>query len=59
MDLAIYARNQGLPAVVAAPALALSPEQVERVYRLIDGKRQATRYQHLPPLLVEDVEVPS
>jgi hypothetical protein len=32
---------------------------VQRVYRLIEGKRQATRYQHLAPLLVEDVEVAS
>jgi NAD+ synthase len=55
MDLAIYARNHGVPPAAAAPALGLSPRQVERVYRLIDGKRQATRYQHLAPLLVEDV----
>ena len=59
LDLAIYARNHGLPADSAAPALGLSAEQAERVYRLIDGKRQATRYQHLAPLLVEDVEVPA
>ncbi|HEU4370266.1 MAG TPA: NAD(+) synthase [Methylomirabilota bacterium] len=59
LDLAIYARDHGLPAAAAAPALGLSPEQVERVYRVIDGKRRAARYQHLAPLLVEPVEVPA
>lgn len=59
LDLALYARDHGVPADAAAPGLGLSPAQVQRVYRIIDGKRQATRYQHLAPLLVEDVEVAS
>jgi NAD+ synthase len=59
LDLALYARDHGVPAEAAAPGLGLSPAQVQRVYRLIEGKRQATRYQHLAPLLVEDVEVAS
>ena len=57
LDLALYARDHGVPAEAAAPVLGLSPAQAQRVYRLIDGKRQASRYQHLPPLLVEDVEI--
>jgi NAD+ synthase len=56
LDLALYARDHGVPAEAAAPALGLSRLQVQRVYRLIDGKRQATRYQHLAPLLVDDAE---
>ena len=36
-------------------ARALTPEQVEYVYTDIAAKRKATRYQHLKPLLVEDV----
>ena len=60
MDLALYARNHDVAPAAAASALDLSAAEVERVYRMIDRKRQATRYQHLPPLLVEEVEeVPS
>jgi NAD+ synthase len=59
LDLALYARDHGVPAEAAAPALGLSPVQVQRVYRLIDGKRQATRYQHLAPLFIDDAEVAS
>jgi NAD+ synthase len=58
MDLALYARTYDVPAAAAAPALGLSVEQVQRVYQIIDGKRRATRYLHLAPLLVEAVEVP-
>ena len=35
--------------------VGLSAGQVERVYRDIEQKRRATRYLHLPPLLVEPV----
>jgi NAD+ synthase len=60
MDLAVYARNHNVAPAVAGPAIGLTAAQVERVYHLIDGKRQATRYQHLGPLLVEEVtEVPA
>ena len=59
LDLALYARDHGVPLETAAPALGLSVAQAQRVYRLIDSKRQASRYQHLPPLLVEEVEIAS
>jgi NAD+ synthase len=59
LDLALYARDHGVSAEAAAPALGLSPAQTQRVYRLIDGKRQASRYLHAAPLLVEEVEVAS
>jgi NAD+ synthase len=55
MDLCLYALNHGVPASEAAPAVGLTPEQVEHVFRDIRGKRRATRYQHEPPLLVEAV----
>jgi NAD+ synthase len=32
----------------------LTAEQVERVYRLIDSKRKATRYLHMQPLLIDN-----
>ncbi len=60
LDLCLYARNHGIPASEVAGAVGLTAEQVERVYRDIDRKRRATRYGHLPPLLVEHVaEVPA
>jgi NAD+ synthase len=54
MDLCLYARNHGLPAAEVAAAAGLTAEQAEQVYRLIDAKRSATRYLHMPPILVED-----
>jgi NAD+ synthase len=60
MDLCLYARNQGLPAKEAGAATGLTVEQAERIYRLIDSKRNATRYLHMHPFLVESVlHVPS
>ena len=55
MDLCLYARNHGLPAAEVADATGLTAEQSERVYQLIDSKRNATRYLHMHPLLVETV----
>lgn len=56
MDLCLYGKNHGIPAAEVAATVGLTPGQVERVYRDIDAKRHATRYLHLKPLLVEDVE---
>ncbi len=56
MDLCLYAKNHGYAPADVAPAVQLSPQQVERVYREIDSKRSTTRYLHLPPLLLEPVE---
>ena len=55
MDLCLYARNHGLPAADVADATGLTAEQSERVFQLIDSKRNATRYLHMHPLLVETV----
>jgi NAD+ synthase len=55
MDLCLYARNHGISAAEAAAAAGLTPEQVEFVYRDIDAKRAATRYQHQRPALVENI----
>lgn len=56
IDLCLYARNQGFPATEAGAATGLTAEQAERVYRFIDSKRNATRYLHMHPFLVENVE---
>jgi NAD+ synthase len=53
MDLCLYGKNGGVPAAEVAAVAGLTPEQVERVYSMIDAKRNATRYLHEPPVLVE------
>lgn len=55
MDVCLYGKNYGVPAADVANAIGLTERQVERVYRLIDTKRSATRYLHLKPLLVENI----
>ena len=55
MDLCLYGHNNGIAAEDIAPAVDLSREQVERVYRDIAAKRRATRYLHQPPLLAAPV----
>ena len=54
-DLCLYGKNHGLSSADVAAAAQMSAEQVERVYRDIDAKRNATRYLHTPPLLVDAV----
>jgi NAD+ synthase len=55
MDLCLYAFNHGVAASGVAPAVGLTAEQVERVFKDIEAKRRATRYLHARPLLVEPV----
>jgi NAD+ synthase len=56
MDLCLYSLNNGIAASDAAVVTGLTTAQVERVYKDINSKRRATRYQHLQPLLVEGLE---
>ena len=55
LDLCLYALNNGLPAASVAGASGLREEDVERVFRDIEGKRRATTYLHESPLLVQPV----
>jgi NAD+ synthase len=55
MDVCLYAHNHKLSAADVAETLNLTPEQVERVFRDIEGKRRTTSYLHLAPLLAEKV----
>jgi NAD+ synthase len=55
MDLCLYAVNHGVSATAAASVVGLTPEQVEHVYKDIQGKRRTTRYMHESPLLVEPI----
>ncbi len=55
MDLCLYAVNHQVPAEEVASAVDLQPAQVERVFKDIAAKRRATRYGHLPPILIEPI----
>jgi NAD+ synthase len=57
LDYCLHARTHDMPADETGRTLSLEAEQVERIYRDIDAKRRTTRYQHLSPLLVEDVDL--
>ncbi len=58
MDLCLYARDHHIPASEVASVVGLKAEEVERVFRDIDGKRRNARYLSAPPMLVEEL-VPS
>ena len=55
LDLCLYGRNHDIPTAEVAAATDLTIEQTERIYSVIDSKRRVTRYQHMEPLLVEEV----
>ncbi len=55
MDLALWAKNNGLSAADAASGLGLTTAQVERVYADIDQKRRTTLPLHLTALLLAPV----
>jgi NAD+ synthase len=54
MDLYLYGMNHGIPAAEVAAATGSTVEQAEQVYRSIASRRNATRYLHMGPLLVEN-----
>ncbi len=56
MDLCLYGKNNAIPAGDLAPAVELDVSQVERVYRLIESRRNATRYLHMSAALVTLIE---
>ncbi len=55
MDYCLYGKNNGVPPAEVASATGLTLQQVHRVFQLIDGKRRATKYLHMAPLLVENI----
>ena len=55
LDACLYGKNHSISPEKMAQVLSLETEQIERVYRDIDTKRKTTRYQHMPPLLIEPV----
>ncbi|HUQ07811.1 MAG TPA: NAD(+) synthase, partial [Kofleriaceae bacterium] len=55
MDLALWAKNHGVPPIEAAPVIGITAEHVERVYKDIDQKRVTTRPLGLKAQLVGEV----
>jgi NAD+ synthase len=53
MDLVLYGKNHGYSAQQIAPSVGLTAEQVERVFRDIEGKRRVACYLHADPVLIE------
>jgi NAD+ synthase len=54
MDLLLYAYLNGLPADQTGAVMGLTPQQVERVYRDIVGKRRMAEYLNRAPVLLTD-----
>ena len=57
MDLCLFGKNNDIPIEDVAAAVELEVEKVEIVFRDIEAKREATRYLHAAPVLVEDPRV--
>ncbi len=55
MDLVLYGKDPGYSASEIGPAVGLKAEQVERVFRDIEGKRRVAQYLHAAPVLVESL----
>jgi NAD+ synthase len=56
MDVCLYGVNHGVSARDVAAAIGLREEQVERVYKDIEGKRRVAHYLHARPLLIKELE---
>ena len=56
MDLCLFGKNNNIALEKVANAVNLTVQQIERVYRDIDQKRSTTRYLHLKPQLIEELE---
>jgi NAD+ synthase len=54
MDLALWAFDHSIPPAEVAVELGLTEAQVADAYQDIERKRDATRYLHRPPVLVEE-----
>lgn len=56
LDLCLYGKNHDMDPADVAEATALTVEQVQRIYANIDSKIVSTRYLHMPPQLMEEIE---
>jgi NAD+ synthase len=51
LDLYIYGRNHGISPDRMSAAMGSPTESVSRAYAVIDSRRRAARYLHLPPII--------
>jgi NAD+ synthase len=51
MDLCLYGRDHDMGVEQTASIVGLNVEQVRRAFAMIDSKRKAARYLHLPPVV--------
>lgn len=58
MDLALWAKDHGVPAAELAAALGCDEALAARVYHDIEAKRETTRPLHARPLLIDPVPGP-
>ena len=54
-DLSLYAVDHAVAPEDAAEAVGLTPDEMRRVYQSIRSRREAARYLHAQPVLVDDV----
>jgi NAD+ synthase len=55
MDICLYGKNHDMPAEQIADKAGLRIEEVRQIYASIESKRNATKYLHHPPVLVESI----
>jgi NAD+ synthase len=53
MDLVLYGKDQGWPAMEVAEKTGLTVTEVEAAFRMIEAKRRAAEYLHRPPVVFE------
>ena len=56
MDICLYAKNNHYTSKETASVLGLTEDQVNKVFKDIEIKRNTTKYLHYPPLLMEKIE---
>ncbi len=56
MDIALWAYNHAVRPEELASYLGVANESAKAIYRDIEAKRRATRYQHLRPMLFGEIE---
>jgi NAD+ synthase len=53
-DLCLYAKDHGVPPEAVGEAIGLPSEYIERAFGVIDSKRRAAQYLHMPPVLNDE-----
>lgn len=56
MDLCLYGKDHGILPEELGPMVGMPVDQVSRAYEMIDSKRRAAQYLHMPPVVIASVE---